>query len=542
LYVRVRKLSTTDFAPALVSLSALKPGVNECVPNLGEPSMKLRCALLTLLFLVVGLPSCTLAQQPAIGIFDGHSDVGKVVHPGGVSYDAAQHAYTVTGSGENIWVSPDAFQFVWKKVSGDFALTADVALLSAGGNPHRKAVLMVRKSLDADSVYADIALHGEGLTSLQFRDEKGGATREVQSSMRSPKRLRLVKRGDYVYMALGEGESLQIAGGSPRIPLEGTYYVGIGVCAHDKDAIEKAEFSRVELKDRTASSSATPAMYSVLETVTIASGDRKAVYVTPEHIEAPNWTRDGSAFLFNSNGRINRLPVGSARPEIVDTGFATQCNNDHGISPDGKTLVISDNSQGKHGSLIYTLPLSGGTPKRITQESPSYWHGWSPDEKTLAFVGERNGEFDIYAISVEGGTETRLTTAKGLDDGPEYTPDGKYIYFNSERTGRMQIWRMAADGSRQEQVTFGDYNDWFPHFSPDGRFMAFLSYEKDVSGHPPNKDVILRVMSMSDGKVAVVARLFGGQGTMNVPSWSPDGTKFAYVSFVFVDPDDARSH
>ena len=503
--------------------------------------MNLRITLLTWLFALL-LPSSTLAQPTSIGMFDGHSDVGKVLHAGAAQYDGAKHSYTVTGSGENIWVSPDAFHFVWKKVSGDFALTADVAILSAGGNPHRKAVLMVRQSLDADSAYADIALHGVGLTSLQFRDEKGGPTREVQSSMSSPQRLRLVKRGDYVYMALGKGESLQIAGGSPRIHLEGSYYVGIGVCAHDKDAIEQAEFSRVELADRNASSSATPSMYSVLETIAIASGDRKAVYVTPEHIEAPNWSRDGSAFIFNSNGRINRLPVGSSRPEIVDTGFAIQCNNDHGISPDGKTLVISDNSQEKHSSLIYTLPLSGGTPKRLTENAPSYWHGWSPDGKTLAFVGERNGEFDIYTIPVDGGAETRLTTAKGLDDGPEYTPDGKYIYFNSERTGRMQLWRMAADGSQQEQVTFGEYNDWFPHFSPDGKSMVFISYEKDVTGHPPNKDVMLRMMSLSDGKITVLARLFGGQGTMNVPSWAPDGAKFAFVSFVLIDAEDARAH
>ena len=208
--------------------------------------MNLRITQLTWLFALL-LPSSTFAQQASIGMFDGHSDVGKVLHAGAAKYDGATHSYTVTGSGENIWVSPDAFHFVWKKVSGDFALTADVAFLSAGGNPHRKAVLMVRQSLDADSVYADIALHGVGLTSLQFRDEKGGPTREVQSSMSSPQRLRLVKRGDYVYMALGEGESLQIAGGSPRIHLEGSYYVGIGVCSHDKDAVEKAIFSNVEL-------------------------------------------------------------------------------------------------------------------------------------------------------------------------------------------------------------------------------------------------------------------------------------------------------
>jgi TolB protein len=496
--------------------------------------MKLARLLFTALTLTCALPPALLAQK--VGIFDGHSDVGTVAQRGGAEFDAARQTYTVTGGGENIWASPDAFHYVWKKMTGDFALTADAAFLSTGGNPHRKAVLMARQSLDADSPYLDVAMHGDGLVSLQFREEKGGATREVQSTIRNPKRLRLVKRGDYFYIALGTGDALQVAAGSPRLHFDGGYYIGIGVCAHEKDRLEKAAFTRVELAERSAA--ATPVLFSFLETVNPATGARKALYVTRDHIEAPNWTRDG-AFIFNRGGRIYRLPVGGATPVAIDTGFAIQCNNDHGISPDGQTLVISDQSQEQHSSLIYTLPIGGGTPKRITQNAPSYWHGWSPDGQTLAFVGQRNGDFDIYTISVEGGTETRLTTAKGLDDGPEYTPDGKFIYFNSERSGHMQIWRMGPTGEHQEQVTSGELNDWFPHLTPKGDRMAFLSFEKDVTGHPPNKDVWLSVMSLADQKITIAAHLFGGQGTMNVPSWSPDGTEFAFVSYAFVDPQDA---
>jgi TolB protein len=397
-------------------------------------------------------------------------------------------------------------------------------------------VLMIRQSLDADSVYADVARHGDGLTSLQFRDAKGDTTHEIESNISAPVRLRIEKRGDYVYMSLAaEGEALQPSGASIKIPLQGPFYVGIGVCSHDKDVVEKAVFSNVALDTPAPVPSEKLALYSTLETVPIASTDRRVVYVEVGHFEAPNWSRDGTFFIFNSNGLIRRLPVAGGKPETIDTGTAIRCNNDHGISPDGKWLAISDQSQPDHLSSIYIVPIGGGAARRVTQNSPSYWHGWSPDGATLAFTGQRNGEFDIYTIPAAGGPaaekETRLTTAKGLDDGPEYSPDGKYIYFNSERTGAMQIWRMHPDGSEQEQITSDGFNNWFPHISPDGQWMVFLSYGKDVTGHPPNKDVQLRLMSLKDGKIKVLAKLFGGQGTINVPSWSPDSLKVAFVSY-----------
>ena len=498
-------------------------------------------ALAFLLLLISPAEHRTSAQRSAapIGIFEGHLDVGTVLHPGSADYDASKHTYSITGSGENMWFSADAFQFAWKKVSGDAALTADISFPAAGGNPHRKAVLMIRQTLDADSAYADVALHGEGLTSLQYRDEKGATTHEVQSNISAPRRLRIEKRGEYVYVSLaGPGEPLHFSGASIRVPISGSFYLGIGVCSHDKDVVEKAVFSNVELTSPSPASAGQPKLYSTLETVTVASTDRRVAYVTSQHIEAPNWLQDGSAFLFNGDGRIYRLPFAAgAKPDRIDSGFAIRCNNDHGVSPDGKQLAISDQSQEEHRSIVYIVPLAGGAPRRITQRSPSYWHGWSPDGRTLAFVGERNGDFDIYSIPAAGGEETRLTTAKGLDDGPEYSPDGKYIYFNSERTGMMQIWRMKADGTEQEQITSDGYNDWFPHISPDGKWMVFLSYERDVSGHPENKYVRLRVMSLADKKIVVLAKLFGGQGTINVPSWSPDSARLAFMSYHLVLED-----
>ncbi len=499
-----------------------------------------RISTFLMVSLLVMIPARAQEKDSAVGAFESHQDVGEVLHPGSVEYDAAKRSYTIVAGGENMWLGTDAFHFAWKKMSGDaVTLAADIAFLGSGGNAHRKAVLMIRQSLDADSVYADVALHGNGLTALQFRDEKGGITQEVQSQISAPDRMRIEKHGAYFTMWLGgavNGEP-EMAGGSPKIELKEPFYVGIGVCSHDKGVVEKAVFSNVEITAKPANLAATlsPAtLYSVLETVPIDSGDRTAVYISAGRFEAPNWTRDGKAFLFNRDGRILRLPVSGGKPEIINTGFAIRCNNDHGISPDSSLLAISDQSQEEHKSIVYVLPLAGGTPRRLTKNSPSYWHGWSPDGKTLAFVGQRNGDFDIYTIPVAGGEETRLTTAPGLDDGPEYSPNGQYIYFNSERTGHMQIWRMKSDGSEQTQVFSDDYNNWFPHISPDGKWMAFLSFDKSVVGHPENKDVTLRLMSLPDGKIKVLAKLFGGQGTDNVPSWSPDSKQLAFVSYALI--------
>jgi TolB protein len=498
--------------------------------NKSALSWRLLLAGSAILIAVAGKRVCALGSEAAIGVFQNHEDVGSVLHPGSVEYDASRRTYTVAGSGDNMWLSNDDFQFAWKKVSGDVTLTADISFLGAGGNPHRKAVLMIRQSLDADSVYADVALHGVGLTSLQFRDGKGASTHEVQANISAPKRLRIEKRGDYFYMLLG-GDRLQVAAGSPRIPLPDPFYVGIGVCSHDKDVVEKAVFSNVDLQVEDAKTAGPAKLYSTLEIVPIASGDRRAVYATAGRIEAPNWTHDGKWLLFNRDGHLERLPPAGGGPVSINTGTASHCNNDHGLSPDGQWLAISDQSQVNHESMIYIVPAGGGTPRCVTQNSPSYWHGWSPDGKTLVFCGARNGEFDVYSIPAAGGKETRLTTAKGLDDGPEFSPDGSYIYFNSERSGIMQIWRMRPDGSEQEQVFSDDFNNWFPHISSDGKWMVFLSYEKTVTGHPPNKDVTLRLMSLTDKKISVLARLFGGQGTINVPSWSPDSKELAFVSY-----------
>jgi Tol biopolymer transport system component len=490
--------------------------------------------LLLLGALLAGGP---LPTASPVGLFEDHADVGKPAHAGSAAFDAAQRTYLVTGGGKNMWGREDQFHFVWKRMSGDVALAADVRWLGAGKDPHRKACLLIRQDLEPGSAYADAALHGDGLASLQYRAAANERTYEIQSNLKGPARLRVEKRGDRVFMAVAPpGQPLRNAGGSFPLKLKEPFYVGLGVCAHDEGVLEKAVFSDVRLSNEKHPLAARPLVESTLEVVDLASRDRRVIYHTRGLIEAPNWTPDGRSLLFNSRGRIYRLPSAGGEPQLIDTGSANRCNNDHGLSPDGRQLAVSHHGPPDGRSRIYILPFSGGEPKQITPLGPSYWHGWSPDGQTLVYCAERDGEYDVYAIPAAGGPEKRLTTAAGLDDGPDYSPDGKYIYFNSERTGRMQIWRMRPDGSDQEQVTKDEHNNWFPHPSPDGKWVALLSYDKDVKGHPANQEVLLRLLPAGGGTAQVLAPVFGGQGTINVPSWSPDSRRLAFVSYLLVNP------
>jgi Tol biopolymer transport system component len=274
---------------------------------------------------------------------------------------------------------------------------------------------------------------------------------------------------------------------------------------------------------------------SNLEVMDVQSGHRKILHSAPNSLQAPNWTPDNKRLIWAEDGLLKYYEFEDGNVGTLNTGTATNNNNDHVLSFDGKMIAISNHMGANRISTIFTLPAKGSdNPTQITnpENGHSYLHSWSPDGKKLIFTGQRNGKWNIWEIDVATKEERPLTETSTLDDGSEYSPDGKFIYFNSNRTGTMQIWRMNADGSNEEQVTFDEYNDWFPHFSPDGKWIVYISFPKEIESadHPFYKKVYLKLMPASGGVPKTIAYIYGGQGTINVPSWSPDSKNVSFIS------------
>ncbi len=276
---------------------------------------------------------------------------------------------------------------------------------------------------------------------------------------------------------------------------------------------------------------------SYIQTIDIKTGKIDTILIAEGRYEAPNWHPDNYLVL-NFNGKIYKLGLADKLLTEINTGSINQIMDDHGLSPDGRWIAITSFDMGtplqkSYKFSIYIVPATGGEPKKITSQDLSFWHGWSPDGKTIAYCGGDYTNLDVYTIPVEGGAAKRLTDAQGLDDGPDYSRDGKYIYFHSYRSGRMQIWRMHTDGSQQEQMTFDENANWFPHPSPDNKWIAYIAYTTDEKqNHPFGKNVKLRLMNPKTKIVKDITPVFyGGAGTINTPSWSPDSRKFAFVSY-----------
>jgi TolB protein len=478
--------------------------------------------------------SKAFSQTNSIGIFDGQNDIGKVKHIGSGSYESKSQEYNLSGSGANVWATHDEFHFVWKKMKGDFILRTNAAFIGIGIDEHPKLGWMVRSSLDTNSKHISAVVHGGGLTSLQYRKTASGITEEKRFDLTSADIIQLERKGNTYIMSVARKGDLFVSQEISDVDLGDDVYVGLFICAHNPNVTKKAIFNNVRIVVPAPKDLVPYRQYlgSDIEILDLETQNSKIIYQSPKSLQAPNWMKDGKHLLYNSEGLLYTFDLKTATPTVLNTGSATHNNNDHVISFDGKWLAISSSDQ-TGNSIGWVLPVTGGEPRRLTPIGPSYMHGWSPDRKYIVFCGSRDKEFDVYRIPSAGGPEVRLTTAPGLDDGPEYSPDGQYIYFNSVRSGLMQVWRMKTDGSEQTQLTNDDYDNWFPHVSPDGKWIEYITFNKNEvapGDHPFYKHVYLRVMPVGGGPSKVIAYLYGGQGTINTPSWSPDSKHLAFVS------------
>lgn len=505
---------------------------------------------LACLFLVPGL---AVSQTGPVGIFQNHGDIGKPGKTGAASYDQASQTYLLRGAGSNIWFNRDEFHYAYNKISGDFILTANFAFEGPGGDPHRKIGWMVRESEDEAAASMNAVVHGDGLTVLQWRPLRGAYMRDPQDEIFYAKKtvfqvVQLERSGNAFTMRVANpGEPLQVVGTQVLPDMPAAVLAGLFICSHDPERVEEARVWNVRIDKPVPPNyhpnpqiaKTLPSQQGILgcrlEIMNVFDGKRKVLRESPGRFEAPNWMPDGRRLLYNEAGLLYTLPVDGGTPEKLDTGPVKGNNNDHGISFNKKLLAISSSKEGQGGSYVYVLPLAGGTPKLVTRQSPSYWHGWAPNNKEVVVVGQRAGSkvYNLYQVNVQTGREKALTTnTTGHVDGPEYSPDGRYIYYNANPTGTMQIWRMRPDGSKPEQITFDEHHNWFPHLSPDGKWIAYISFPTDIKpdDHPNYQRVTLRLMPAGGGAPRVIAYLYGGQGTLNVNSWSPDSKSIAFVS------------
>lgn len=491
--------------------------------------------LFSFLFIIVFMPGAIYGQQNIMG-FDHYVNIGNPKIQGSSTYNAGDQTYTLSGAGKNIWGTADAFYFLCKQIKGDFIISATVHFIGQGIEPHRKIGIMARNDLTAGSVYADACVHGDGLSALQYRQVADDTTAELTVSSFSPVNIALERDGNmFTFSAATPGENYKSV--SRELNLQNEVYAGIFICSHNETVLEKAIFSNVRIIIPAEKNFVPYHDYigSHIEIMDVQSGLRKIIHSAPNSLQAPNWTKDGQHLIYNADGLMYTYNLQTSLVTPLPTGTAIHNNNDHVLSFDGKWLAISNHVGAQSVSTIFTLPVSGSNSlQQITSidSGHSYLHGWSPDGRNLVFTGQRKGIFNIYKIDLQTKKEIQLTHTSTLDDGPEYTPDGKWIYFNSVRTGTMQIWRMLADGSLQEQITFDEYNNWFPHISPDGKWIVYIAFPKDINpaDHPFYKKVYIKLMPTSVGAPKTIAYVYGGQGTMNVPSWSPDSQRIAFVS------------
>lgn len=480
----------------------------------------------------------SLNGQSQLGVFDSNQDIGNVKLQGSSIFFPESGYYTLKGAGVNMWGPEDQFQYLWKAIQGDFIVRARVEFIGPGVDAHRKVGWTVRNSFHTGAAMVNATVHGgDGLTSLQYRAKDNEETIDVKSTDNAPDVIQLERRGNLFIMSTAKFGK-EFTSVQTKLDLKNEVYVGLSLCSHNPDVVETAIFKNVRIIKPVPESYVQYEDYigSRLEVMNVTTGDKKVLLSTAHSIQAPNWTPDGKTLVYNSNGFLFKYELATGKTSMLNSGFATNNNNDHVLSSDGKQIAISHHNDDDNGdSSIYYLPIEGSdNPVKVTGQGlgASYLHGWSPDNKKMVFTGKRNGKYDIFELDVKTGKEKQFTNTPNLDDGSEYSPDGKYIYFNSDRTGTMQVWRMKSNGKDQTQLTFDEHNDWFPHVSPDGKQILMISFPKEVASddHPFYKHCLLRIMPVDGGNPKIISYIYGGQGTINVPSWSPDSKKVAFVT------------
>src|SRR5665213_561030 len=398
-----------------------------------------RAFKLSLFILSILACNYSFAQRP-IGIFEDNLDIGNPKLAGSATYDAATQTYNISGASDNIWFNHDEFHFLYKKIQGDFILTADFAFTgdTADAIGHRKIGWMIRESTDADAASANACKHIDGLVVLQWRPYKGMFMRDPEEERFYPKQggqtLQLQRIGKMITMKIAHpGEPLQLVGSYKTDVLDKDVLVGLFISSHDSNTVAHAKVWNVRIDkpvihEYTSNPHAiippvNDVLGSRLEIMDVADGSRKVIYEAADRFEAPNWMPDGKKLLFNEGGFLYTIPIEGGTPEKLNTGDVSKINNDHVISFNGKMLAISSSREGLPGggSTVYTLPLSGGQPQLITDNTPSYLHGWNPNGKEVAIVAKRNGSnvYNLYKVNLADRKETALTTnTKVHVDGP----------------------------------------------------------------------------------------------------------------------------
>lgn len=466
--------------------------------------------------------------QSKIGVFDNQSIIGEDKSVLFAEYNEAEQIYTVSPAQTNKEVT----KYLWTSLQGDFILRAEVIFPEISNSGVLKLGWCIKNNLNKNTPEVRAVLSSKNTQVLELRNTNNDNATEIESIANV---IQLERSGNKYIMSFAEyGNDFQSVEVETADMINEVF---AGIIIESENINESVIIQNVRIVEPAPADFRPYQDYlgSSLEIMEVETGRRKIVYTSAHCIEAPNWTPDNK-LIYNSKGYMYYYDIDQKTVQPINTGFAIHNNNDHVLNFAGNKLGISHHSVDDEGrSTIYILPVEGdSSPKMITAKGvgASYLHGWSPDEKNMIFTGDRDGAYNIFKIDIESGKETQLTFEKTLDDGSEYSADGKTIFFNSVRTGKMKIWKMDADGGNQTQLTFDEYNDWFPHISPDQKWIVFLTYPKDIDpgDHPYYKHCMIRIMPIEGGAPRVIGYVYGGQGTLNVPSWSPDGKYIAFVS------------